>query len=159
MLEWILRNKIKAFIYIFGPLILAWVFSIQYSIRINLSDSLPYKLFILDKGNKEVRKGKLIAFVAPGNGVYEGDFCKYVIGIPGDKVWYEGNDVYVGGKYIGKVKERSKKGNKLERGPEGIIPEGHYFVFSKKENSFDSRYKNIGYVKDSNIIGTVYPVF
>ena len=159
MLEWILGNKIKAFIYIFGPLILAWVFSIQYSIRINLSDSLPYKLFILDKGNKEVRKGKLIAFVAPGNGVYEGDFCKYVIGIPGDEVRYVGDDVYVGNEYIGKVKKVGKKGNKLERGPEGIIPEGHYFVYSKKENSFDSRYKNIGYVKDSNIIGTVYPIF
>ena len=117
MIEWILRNKIRAFIYIFGPLILAWAFSIQYSIRINLSDSLPYKLFILDKGNKEVRKGKLIAFVAPGNGVYEGDFCKYVIGcleMPGDVVSYVGYDVYVGYKHIGKVKKVGKKGNKLE---------------------------------------------
>lgn len=72
---------------------------------------------------------------------------------------YVGDDVYVGNEYIGKVKKVGKKGNKLERGSEGIIPEGHYFVYSKKENSFDSRYKNIGYVKDSNIIGTVYPIF
>ncbi|MDA0345560.1 MAG: S26 family signal peptidase [Proteobacteria bacterium] len=152
-------SRLKLILYVIMPIILLFAFSLKYSIRINVSGSLPYKVFILDKGNKQAEIGKIMAFIAPNNGYYKGDFAKYVMGIPGDEVKYEGDDVFVGNLYIGKVKIKSKEGDLLSKGPSGIIPKGHYFMASDHKDSFDSRYKNIGYVKDSNIIGTIYPIF
>lgn len=154
-----MSKHFKLFIYILLPITILTAFNLRYGIKINVSDSLPYKLFIIDRGDIQVKAGKMMAFIAPHNGYYKGSFGKIVVGMPGDEVKYVGREIYVNEKYIGKVKPRSKAGDKLKPTEPGIIPKGYYFMASDHKDSFDSRYERIGYVKDTNIIGTIHPIF
>lgn len=89
---------------------------------------------------------------------------KRVIGLPGEKITYKNNELYVNGK---KIKENFKKveDDSLEEYPkkgEDIkeIPEGYYFVLGdNRPESADSRI--IGLIPEKNIIGkstlTIFP--
>lgn len=175
------RNKtiIKSLVLLILPALIVLAVTNRYEIRVNVSESLDGKIYLLDKWDKVAKRGKKMSFRADHNGYYKGEFVKIVAGIPGDHVFHHAGTVNISFlqdsdeelvrinsdepsrvalHYIGKIKEKGQNGQDLKPGPQGVIPEGQYFMAGSHKDSFDSRYKNIGYVKDSDIIGSIYTI-
>lgn len=85
---------------------------------------------------------------------------KRVIGLPGEKISYKNNKLYVNGKL---VKENFTKNEHSQLEDYtidgGVVPEGKYFVVGdNRPDSADSRM--IGYIDEKNISGKcVYTIF
>ncbi|QHA91772.1 signal peptidase I [Bacillus sp. N1-1] len=107
----------------------------------------------------------IIVFEAP-----EGkDYIKRVIGLPGDKVEYKGDMLYVNGKamkepYLESYKEDLLEGNLTYDFDltgvtgEATVPEGHLFVMGdNRQHSKDSR--SIGFVPVEKVIGEANVIF
>ena len=143
------------------PLLAALVVSHFVCVSVNVTKSLPERLFIVFKQAREFRRGDYVLFRHPGGGPYPAGapFVKVVAGVPGDLVEARGRDYYVNGIFIGRAKETSRSGFPLLAGPTGVIPAGSFFVFTPHPDSFDSRYALTGWVKQSQIAGRAVPVF
>lgn len=132
-------------------------------VRVNGESMLPTlkenDIMILNKlayKSKEIKRFDIVVIKAHGELI-----IKRVIGLPGDKITYKDNQLYVNGK---KVKENFTK-NEHEQLDDYIIqgevvPEGKYFVVGdNRPKSLDSR--SIGYIKKKNIKGkcnfTIFP--
>ena len=153
------NNKYIRFIfYLSIPIVLCSVFSRYFTVGINLTDSLPGRVFIIHKGINPSVKGELIAFIAPNNKLHDEPFLKLVGGIEGDVVKEQSRKFYINGNYIGFAKEYSKRGEKTELGFTGVIPKDCYFVYSNHKDSYDSKYKNIGLVCGADVIGSATPM-
>lgn len=136
-----------------------------FTISINVSDSLPGTLFLVQKGSKP-RKGDLTAFRYTGGGPYERGalFLKRMVGIPGSSVVVKDagggyHDYFVDGWFAGRAKPLSKNGMPLRPGPEGIIPAGRYYMAAPNPDSLDSRYALVGWVADEQIVGRAFRLF
>jgi conjugal transfer pilin signal peptidase TrbI len=130
----------------------------NYKLLINTSYSLDNFAFIVKKNALPQQAGEYIAFNAPSNQLYDKPFVKIVAGIPGDRLEVRNRVFYINGKEICRAKEYSKTGMPLEIGPTGVLPPGSYFVYSPNKDSYDSRYKNVGWVKSRDIIGIATPI-
>jgi len=140
-------------------------FARNFTISINVSNSLPGTVFVIQKGAKP-QKGDLAAFHYAGGGPYHQGvlFLKRLTGSYGDTVTTRdaGNgyrDYLVNGQYVGRAKPKSKDGIPLEPGPEGKIPPGHYYMAAPNPDSLDSRYSLVGWVGDDQLVGRAYRVF
>ena len=140
-------------------------FGRYFTISINASDSLPGVLFLVQKGSKP-NKGDLVAFRYAGGGPYERGtlFLKRIVGIPGSSVVAKDvgggyHDYFVDGIFVGRAKPFSKIGIALKPGPEGTIPEGHYYVAAPNPDSLDSRYAMVGWISDEQIVGRALRIF
>lgn len=140
-------------------------FGRYFTVSINVSDSLPGTLYLVQKGSRP-GKGELTAFRYQGGGPYERGvlFLKRITGLPGSVVASKdaGNgyrDYYVNGQFVGRAKPLSKNGVPLEPGPEGIIPAGHYYLAAPHPDSLDSRYAMVGWVADKQIVGRAFRIF
>ena len=136
-----------------------------FALTLNVSDSLPGTVFLVQKGTKP-DKGQLAAFRYPGGGPYERGalFLKQMLGVPGSMVigmdigsGYR--DYFVDGQYAGRAKPRSKTGMPLEPGPSGVIPAGHYYMAASNPDSLDSRYALVGWVAEEQIVGRAFRIF
>ncbi|MFT9598311.1 signal peptidase I [Mesobacillus sp.] len=98
------------------------------------------------------------------------DYIKRVIGLPGDRVEYKDDVLYINGKpyeepYLDESKKLITHGQltgsfTLSETPVGsdVVPEGHIFVLGdNRRNSKDSRH--IGAVPIENIVGTTKVIF
>lgn len=132
----------------------------RYSFGVNETESLPNWAFITDHESRRPDRGALVDFIAPENSYYPAGarFVKIVYGVPGDRVEIRGRDFYVAGRFVGRAKERSARGDLADIGPEGIIPADHYFVGTPHVDGFDSRYAAIGWIPRSAIVGLVRPI-
>ena len=139
------------------PMLGVYAFS-SYCIGINMTDSLPDKIYLISKGNLPKAAGEYISFNAPNNKIHEQAFLKLVGGIEGDIVKEESRKFYINGEFIGYAKEHSKTGEKTELGFTGVIPKGCYFVYSDHKDSYDSKYKNIGLICAADVIGSARPI-
>jgi conjugal transfer pilin signal peptidase TrbI len=140
-------------------------FGRYFTLTINVSDSLPGTIFLVQKGAKP-GKGDLAAFWYNGGGPYERGslFLKRVLGMPGSVVtatdWGNGyRDYFVDGQFAGSAKPLSKDGMPLAPGPVGVIQEGHYYMAAPNPDSLDSRYALVGWVADSQIVGRGIKIF
>ncbi|MEE9451941.1 MAG: signal peptidase I, partial [Gammaproteobacteria bacterium] len=126
------------------------------SIGINVTDSLPGKIFVIVK-HSHVNKGDIIAFYPPDSHLHQAQdmLIKQIVGIPGDAVWQQDSVYFINDEQVGFAFETTRKGLKLEPGPKGTIPEAHYFVATSHPYSFDSRYQEIGWINHNQIIGRV----
>ena len=125
--------------------------------EINLSDSLPDLIYLLDVGTP-FEKGDLVQFpVPPGvpDPAFNKDFVKKIVGVAGDEVERRDGVVFVGGAEVGRLQETTKQGRPLTPGPIGLIPPGFVFVQGLSERSYDSRYMDVGLIPVGRILGRV----
>lgn len=149
-----------------GFLLLLWsmaaclAFGRHYLLAVNLTDSLPGTLFLIEKDVLPVR-GELIAFRWEANWPYPRGslFVKRLVGWPGALVSARGRDFFVDGEPVGQAKERARSGEPLAPGPVGVIPEGHYYVAGLHPDSLDSRYRLTGWVSRRQIVGRARRLF
>ena len=141
-------------------LIFIWVaFGRYFSLSINLSDSLPGTLFLVEKGVSPTA-GDYAAFVHSGGGSYEHGtyFLKRVAGMGGSIVLSlpdisGGTAFYVDGEFVGRAKPIARSGEALIPGPNGRIPDGFYYMTSPHPDGFDSRYQAVGWVARARVLG------
>ncbi|MEM8985166.1 MAG: S26 family signal peptidase [Pseudomonadota bacterium] len=133
-------------------------FHARYVFTVNHTASLSHWAFIVDR-RATPERGDLIYFAPPDNPYYaDTGFVKIIAGVAGDEVRREERTYFVNDVEIGAAKPRSQKGDPLEPGPVGVIPANTYFVFTPHKDSYDSRYKQIGWIGRDRIIGVARPV-
>ncbi|MEJ7542345.1 signal peptidase I [Staphylococcus intermedius] len=99
------------------------------------------------------------------------DFIKRIIGVPGDQVKYQNDQLYINGQ---KINEPYLKSNQKEKAAEFLtenfdvsdiegsdgrttIPQGHYLVLGdNRMNSIDSRSFTVGFVAHESIVGEAF---
>ncbi len=86
------------------------------------------------------------------------EFVKRIIGMPGDTVAIRDSIVYINGTPL---EEDYINTEAYPDYPEVIVPEGSYFVLGDNRNhSKDSRYEDVGFVEEDEIVGkVVYRVY
>jgi conjugal transfer pilin signal peptidase TrbI len=128
----------------------------------NLTPSLPYMLAVLDRG-ATVERDDLVVFRFQGGeiGPYlKGQwFFKRVVGLPGDTVSVERQNVFINATYVGFAKPRTRAGEPLEPIAPGLIPPGRYYVQGTHPDSLDSRYRVNGLVAAEQIVGVAHKVW
>lgn len=126
-------------------------------IGFNQSASLPYHGFLVIK-HWPVKREQFVAFHPPPNLFYSSQniLVKPVKGVAGDRVTNIGLNYYVNGVWQGISKSHSSLGIALHPGPTGIIPPGRYYVGAKHPDSFDSRYQEIAWLNERNLIGRAF---
>lgn len=131
----------------------------KFGILINVSESLPEKLFWLEKG-KQPSRNDYVVFKNPINmGRSPDTMIKIIGGLSGDEVIHKQKEVWVKQKYIGRIKQFGQKGESLKPGPKGIIPKKHYFVYGLHQDSLDSRYQRIGWIHENDVVGIAHPIW
>ena len=81
------------------------------------------------------------------------DLVKRVIGVEGDKIKIQDGEVYVNDE---KLDEPYIHNEKTEGNTNTVVPKDCVFVLGdNREISFDSRYKEVGFIKESDIEGKV----
>jgi conjugal transfer pilin signal peptidase TrbI len=110
------------------------------------SASVPFKV-CLQVYNLKPKKGDLCSFDFKGR-----TFVKYMVGISGDEIQRVGRVVYVGEARVGEAKETEL----LSPIEEGKILEGYVFMAGTHPDSLDSRYKEFGLIKESDIRGRAF---
>jgi conjugal transfer pilin signal peptidase TrbI len=147
----------------FWPLFLiplAWWLTQNIGYSINLTGSLPQKLWLI-VFNKQPTRGDYILFKAPVNSEVPAGttVIKQVLGIPYDMVLRMNQDFFINGQYVVTAKKHSLQGEPLKPGPSGVLPDKQYYVASHHKDSFDSRYEKMGWINASQIIGVAYPLW
>lgn len=135
-------------------------FGRSYFVALNLTESLPGTIFLVEK-DVMPQRFELMAFRWEPNWPYPHGciFVKKLIGLPGSIVTAEGRNFFVDGNPVGHAKERAKSGESLEIGPVGIIPPRHYYVAGTHPDSLDSRYLLTGWIEQNQIVGKAHRVF
>jgi conjugal transfer pilin signal peptidase TrbI len=135
-------------------------FHAHYAFGLNATPSLPYRLFLIHKGERP-RRGDFVAFRWAGGGPYPAGvtFIKVLAGVPGDEVTRDAQGFHVNGIPVGTPKPLGRQGQPLEPGPTGRLPEGSYYVEAPHPDSLDSRYGLTGWIHDSQIIGRARALF
>ncbi len=154
--RWILRGLGVMFV---AGIFFSWM-SYYYSFSFNLTNSLNGNMYLVKKRTLP-QKGELIAFRIPKNPFYKENmmFIKIVGGVAGDVVARRDNIYYVNGKLIGPWHAKATSGQRLTKGPTGIIPADYYFVYTPHLRSFDSRYGRIGWIHKLKVVGTAVELF
>lgn len=119
-------------------------------------------VFVRAASSRPVRVGDYVVFPMRTRYVERcTDGClllKRVVCGPGSVLEVRGRDFYCDGRYLGRAKERSRKGEPVEPFRySGIIPGGKFFVMGSHEDSFDSRY--FGFVDASSVVARAVPLF
>lgn len=135
-------------------------FHSHYALGLNATHSLPGTLYLIERGVRPQR-GEQVAFRWAGGGPYPVGvtFIKVLAGQPGDTVTREGLTFIVAGTALGPAKPTSRRGEPLEPGPTGTLPEGRYFVFAPHPDSLDSRYALTGWIAREQFIGRARAIF
>ena len=135
-------------------------FHSHYAFGLNATHSLPGTLYLIERGTLPQR-GEHVAFRWAGGGPYPAGvtFIKVLAGQPGDTVARDGATFVVAGTALGQAKPTSRRGEPLEPGPTGTLPEGRYFVYAPHPDSLDSRHALTGWIAREQIIGRARAIF
>lgn len=137
------------------------IFTSRYQVALNMTESLPGSVFLIDKNDKRPVKGKLIAFTWKGappipDGI---TVIKKVAGTAGDAIAVHNRFVFINRQAVGRAKALSRTGEPLTVVTQGTIPEGYFFAAGDHPDSFDSRYSPPGLIADWQIKGRAYPLW
>lgn len=122
------------------------------------------------------QRGDVIVFRLPSDPAV--NYIKRLVGLPGDRILVRQNQVFIngtrlqvvmGGKYtdthgyfeeqlateqLGDVKHTIMMTDSYSRDFEGEVPPGHYFFMGdNRNNSQDSRFNQVGFVPEENLVG------
>ena len=147
-----------------GLLVLAlWFLSGWYWFGINMSQSLPYHVVIIDKKWTTLTRGDFVVFVprpSEFSAQFRGiQFFKQVDGVAGDTVQRDYRNISINGRYVGFAMTRTLRGNVLNPIDAQIIPAGMVYVRGDHPQSFDSRYQECGLVGQEQIVGKAHVLF
>ncbi len=132
---------------------------------VNWTASLPYHVAWLERGVTQFDRGDFVLYAFSGKAVadYPGlagqPFFKIVAGVPGDPIRVEDRNVFVADGYVGFAKLRTFDGRPLSPVESPVVPAGRYYVRGTGADSFDSRYREAGFVAPAQIVGKVTPWF
>lgn len=129
---------------------------------------------ILDLGTPE--RGDVVVFRLPSDP--STNYIKRLVGLPGDSITYQNNQIFVNGQPVevtltgpypgsdqpGSVLAREQLGDhphdvlfmpgRSSREVSVVVPEGHYFMMGdNRDNSRDSRFEGVGMIPDDNVVG------
>lgn len=166
-----MSNKSKIFLSIVGVAILCELIIIinGYKLSVNVSESLPYRFFLIKTRNYDsIKNGDFIQFINKDAKYYNGKkITKQVLASSGDVVKInifkqaenniQGSITY--NNTVLKVKDKTILGTKVYINDIEVIPENNYFVIGYNKNSFDSRYKEFGFINKDEVIGVAIPIF
>lgn len=95
----------------------------------------------------------------------DSDFIKRIIGLPGDKIEYRNDTLYVNGQPIEEnfIKDQKNTSGNYTKDFDmseilqyETVPDGYYFVMGdNRPNSIDSRYAPLGFIPKESIVGEV----
>ena len=127
---------------------------------VNLTQSLPGRLYVIHKG-ASVTRGDLVAYAWPGGATYPAGtlFIKRVMGLPGDRVERIGSQIGVNNHVIGQAKPRSRAGVPLTPVESHTVLPHRVFVATPHPDSLDSRYALSGDIAAQSILGRAYEIF
>ena len=131
------------------------LFTNRYQLALNMTESLPGTVFLIDKKDKTVSRGRYVAFTwknaAPiPDGI---TVIKRVAGVEEDKVSVVNRTVLINGQKVGVAKTHSRTGDPLVAIPDATIPFGYFYASADHPDSFDSRYAKPGLIATSAIRG------
>lgn len=140
---------------------LAWFIG-HYRVLGNETDSLSERFYLMER-NRDYRplvRGSYLAFHIGTIQHYPAGmiFVKTVVGLPGDVIQWDKDEVYVAGHRVGLAKRQNRFGDTMQPfndGKDTIIPPNHYFVATDHPDSYDSRYADLGLVSGNQIAGEV----
>ncbi|MEO3715626.1 conjugative transfer signal peptidase TraF [Roseateles flavus] len=159
--------------FLYLPIFVIWVLAYlrlfidptpRLPVLFNWTPSLPYRVALLHPAQGPLHRGDFIVFAFAGEGArdYPGlagqPFFKIVRGLPGDLVTVDGREVRINGVSVGLAKARTFDRRPLEPIAPGVIPPGHLYVQGTSPDSFDSRYRQSGLVRATQVIGVVDPI-
>jgi conjugal transfer pilin signal peptidase TrbI len=130
----------------------------------NWTGSLPCHIAWLRDRPASIKRGDYVVFAFDGEaqqaypGLHHQPFFKIVRGVPGDRVTVDDRTVSINGEVVGIAKTHSFNRRPLEPIADVEIPPGHYYVQGTSPDSFDSRYRASGLVRDEQVLGTVVPL-
>ncbi len=90
------------------------------------------------------------------------DFIKRVIGVPGDKIKIENNNIYRNGEIVSEeyFDLVDSENNKVESYGPVEVPQDKYFVLGDNlDSSKDSRSESVGFVSEERFKGRAFMVF
>lgn len=129
------------------------------SVVMNGTTSLPHNGYFMLRISKVHPKGSYVAFEAPSVVADEFkslSFVKRVVGIEGDLIAVEDDEVCVDGQCRVLLDALTIKG--FEPLGAGNVPEGHVAVFGDAPNSLDSRYAVVGLIAEDQIQAVGWPI-
>jgi conjugal transfer pilin signal peptidase TrbI len=138
----------------------AWAVKDKYSINVNLTESLPNKVFIIAHGTP-VSRGDYVAYRYHSGPPYPdgAQFVKIVEGVGGDVVTVDDRMVSVNGLYAGYAKPLARSGLPLAPIKAQTLPANTYYVRGTHRDSLDSRYAHVGPIPGADLIGRAIPLF
>lgn len=141
-------------------LLVAWWIVQNFGYAINLTESLPYKVFIIHL-NKKPKIGDYVLFKAPINSQLPTNtrLIKLILAGAEDNVTVKGRDFSINDKWVATAKTQSLHGEPLRIGPTGKLKQGQYYVGTIHPDSFDSRYQRMGWITQDLILGVAYPLW
>jgi len=122
----------------------------------------PHRWFLIDRHDREVTQGTVVAFAALGLVPYFHDgqtIIKRAAGVPGDRVQVDHDTVRINGATVG---EGLALAGTLKRPSthflrDDIVPSGYLWVMGATADSFDSRYW--GFLPKTQVIGRAYALW
>lgn len=165
------KTNICLFFVLIFILIEILMFSFGCKISVNISPSLPYKVFFVNKSKNKInniKNGDFIQFINKDAKYYNGvKITKQVLAKSGDNLvinLFDEINNNIQGTIIYKdktlnVKYKTSKGTRVYINDISTLPKDKYFVVGYDENSFDSRYKEFGLIDKKEVIGVAKPLF
>ena len=135
--------------------------------RIGLDDQSrqclpPHRWFLIDRYDRDLAQGALVAFAARGLDPYFRDgqtVVKRVAGVPGDRITVDSEAVRINGALVAEglalAGTLGRASSDFQRAD--ILPSGHLWVMGETADSFDSRYW--GPLPQAQVIGRAYALW
>jgi conjugal transfer pilin signal peptidase TrbI len=170
----LLRGDLRRRWYLFALLALIWALASMrlfvhhtplLPVMFNWTPSLPYRVVYVDYFDRSLSRGDLIVYSFEGEaalrdfpGLRHQPFFKRVVGLPGDAVTVRDRDVFVNGQSVGRAKTHTFDRRPLMPIQSTVIPPGYLYVQGTSPDSFDSRYRSTGLVRQSDTKAKVRPI-